>query len=350
MRSFLLLSLLAGIVVVSAAPARADVNVGSPVIARPINDTSVGVIYLYLGGTQPVAGPGAILQWSFFDDEPGSSSRKVTPLLYELSGTNQWKVVAIGATRTSNGSGVQTFSFSAIAGDPALNPAKQYTVGFTHRGYTGAGASLVPDGGNSGVVDFTGYGVYTDRWAYAIGTANLGVILGTGGLTLDSLGFGGRIYSASFVLDGIAQGVSTYCTAGTSTNGCTPSIGAAGNPSAGALSGFTIQVVNVEGAKQGLFFYGVSGRAIAPWAPASSSFLCVKSPTQRMTLLSTGGVAGQCNGSLSIDWRAYLTANPGSLGAPFSAGVTVDAQAWYRDPPAAKTTNLSNALEFTTIP
>ena len=324
-------------------------SVGSPLIDRPNNDSSTGVIYLYLGGTQPLAGPGTILQWSFFDNEAGGANQKVTPLLYEQTGANQWKVVAIGTTRASTGGGVQTNAFTAIAGITSLQAGKQYTIGFTHRGYTGTGANVVADGGNGGVVDFTGYGVYTDRWAYAIGTANLGTLLGTGGLALDSSGFGGRIYSASFSINANPSTPVNYCTAGTSTSGCLPSITATGSPSVASTLGYTIHVANVEGAKLGLIFYGISGRAISSWG-GGSSFLCVKPPTQRMPLASSGGTSGQCNGAFDTDWLAYLAANPSALGAPFSAGETVDAQCWYRDPPSAKTTNLSNALEFVTVP
>ncbi len=147
-----------------------------------------------------------------------------------------------------------------------------------------------------------------------------------------------------------APPVSVYCTAGTSTNGCVPSISATGTPSASAASGFTISVANVEGQKQGLMFYGVSGQAIAPWGSGGTSFLCVKAPTQRLGAQSSGGTASACDGSLSNDWLAFVAANPGVLGAPFSAGNVVNAQAWYRDPPAVKTTNLSDGLEFTLAP
>jgi hypothetical protein len=321
-------------------------DVGSAVINRPINDSSVGVIYLYLGPTQPMVGPGSIVQWSFFDNE---SNGKVTPLLYELTGANQWTVVAIGTTRTSNASGAQTHPFATIAGITSLQPTKMYTIGFTHRGYTGTGANIVADGGTAGVVDFDGYGVFSDRWAYAIGVAQIGTVLGSGGIALDPFGFGGRIYSASFSTDATLAGQTPYCTAGTSTNGCVPSISSTGAPSAAATSGFTIRVTGVEGAKIGLLFYGVSGRAISTWG-ASSSFLCVKAPTQRMAAIDSGGTAGQCNGVLSTDWLAYLASTPSALGEPFAAGATVDAQAWYRDPPSPKTTNLSNALEFVTVP
>jgi hypothetical protein len=38
------------------------------------------------------------------------------------------------------------------------------------------------------------------------------------------------------------------------------------------------------------------------------------------------------------------------LGTPFSAGDAIYAQGWFRDPPAPKTTNLSNALQLTCQP
>ena len=142
----------------------------------------------------------------------------------------------------------------------------------------------------------------------------------------------------------------TYCTAGTSTNGCMPSISSTGSPSLAATSGFSINVANVEGQKQGLLFYGLSGQTALPWAAGSTSFFCVKSPTQRMAAQLSGGTFGACDGNLGQDWLAFVAANPGALGAPYSVGQVVDAQAWYRDPPAVRTTNLSDALEFVTQP
>jgi hypothetical protein len=273
----------------------------------------------------------------------------VTPIVFEKTGATQWKVVSIGTSRTNTGSGVQTHAFAPIAGITSLDPAKLYTVGFTHRGYTGTGANLVADAGYGGIVDFTGYNVFTDRWAYASGTMALGTLLGTGGLTLDASGFAGRIYSASFQTNATA-GWTNYCTAGTSTNLCTPSIVAVGSPSVSQSSGFSLRVLNLEGQKQGLIFYGLSGSAISPWSPTSTSFLCVKAPTQRMTLAPSGGTLNQCNGTFSTDWLQFLASNPSALGAPIGAGTTVHAQAWYRDPPAPKTTNLSNAIQFRRCP
>jgi hypothetical protein len=51
-----------------------------------------------------------------------------------------------------------------------------------------------------------------------------------------------------------------------------------------------------------------------------------------------------------LDWNAYQSANPTALGSPWTTGVNAYCQGWYRDPPAPKTTSLSNALQLTYLP
>jgi hypothetical protein len=150
-----------------------------------------------------------------------------------------------------------------------------------------------------------------------------------------------------FVTDLGAAPIATYCTSGITSSGCVPVISGVGGPSASAGSGFTINVQSVEGAKQGLIFYGIDNTGFAPhtWG-ASSSWLCVKSPLQRTPPQNSGGSFGQCDGVLSIDFNAFLAAHPSTLGQPFSLGRAVFAQAWFRDPPSPKTTMLSDALAF----
>jgi len=146
--------------------------------------------------------------------------------------------------------------------------------------------------------------------------------------------------------------VVSYCTAGTSTHGCTPSISGVGLPKVSMSSGFTVNVTGVEGQKFGLIFYGITGQSNNPWGPLSNSFLCVKGPfLQRIPpAISSGGTVNTCTGSFSTDLLAYLAANPGATGNPFASGDQVWLQGWYRDPPAPKTTNLSNALQVTFQP
>ena len=148
------------------------------------------------------------------------------------------------------------------------------------------------------------------------------------------------------------DGSLSFCTAGTTTNGCNATLSSSGTPSVSATSGFVISATNVEGQRAGLVFYGLDNSGFPPqaWGPSSSSFLCVKSPTQRTPSQLSGGTLGVCNGNFSLDWSAFVANNPSSLGAPFASGSTVYAQAWFRDPPAPKTTNLSDALQFTTQP
>ena len=143
-----------------------------------------------------------------------------------------------------------------------------------------------------------------------------------------------------------------YCTAGTSSNGCVPSIGASANPSVSFANACSISINNMEGLKTGIVFYGInqSGFSAHPWASGSNSFLCVKSPIQRTGVHNTGGTINTCSGTLVFDWNSYQIANPSALGHPFAAGQKIYAQGWYRDPPAPKTTNLSNALELTCVP
>jgi hypothetical protein len=141
-----------------------------------------------------------------------------------------------------------------------------------------------------------------------------------------------------------------YCTAGTTSSGCVPSISAQGMFYASAPCTLQIDVHQVEGQKQGVIFYGVSGPSALPWGPGSTSWLCVKSPTQRTGAQNSGGAAGACNGSFQLAFGSWLSTHPGALGAPFVQGTTIYAQAWFRDPPAPKTTNLSDAIAIPMCP
>jgi hypothetical protein len=138
----------------------------------------------------------------------------------------------------------------------------------------------------------------------------------------------------------------TYCTSSVSTNGCVASIAGIGAPSASAASGFELVASDMDGQRTGRFFYGFASQAL-PWAPTSTSTLCIAGNTQRLPLGASGGSLGGCDGELALDWNAWRAVNPSALGAPFSAGAVLFAQAWFRDPGAARGTNLSNAVSFT---
>lgn len=136
-----------------------------------------------------------------------------------------------------------------------------------------------------------------------------------------------------------------YCTAGTTTHGCNASISATGSASASAGSGFVVTVDAVEGNKQGIVFWGTTPAAL-PWG-AGTSWLCVSAPTRRTGVQSSGGAAGACDGALTLDFNAWMAANPTK--APV-AGTTVYLQGWFRDPPSPQTSSLSNGLCITVGP
>lgn len=237
-----------------------------------------------------------------------------------------------------------------------------------------AGDLVVAPGGDLWIVDFAGRVEHRTGAGALLASFSLGVAEGTWGLArMDDGSLWIAHYVQSQLLHVSAQGaalgtmpstyfgplllkasncgeVASYCTAGTTTNGCLASISASGTPDANAGSGFTITVSSVEGQRQGILFYGITGAQNQPWASGSTSTLCVKSPQQRTVAQNSGGTAGTCQGTLAIDWNAYVAAHPGALGSPFAFGQPVFAQGWFRDPAAVKTTSLSDALRFTICP
>jgi hypothetical protein len=143
------------------------------------------------------------------------------------------------------------------------------------------------------------------------------------------------------------SGGTPYCTAGTSASGCQASLCASGEASASAPSGFELVALTVEGAKDGLYFFGTNGRQANPWGNGTS-FQCVVPPVARAGLLAGTGATGACDGSFAQDLNAFwcpacpkANKNPG-------AGAVVQAQLWYRDPLSTsnQTTSLSDAVEF----
>jgi hypothetical protein len=149
-------------------------------------------------------------------------------------------------------------------------------------------------------------------------------------------------------------GALAYCTAKTNSLGCVPFVGASGAASATATSGFVVTCSQVRNLKNGLLFYGLSGRANAPFHGGT---LCVRQPLARCVLLNSGGhpaPAIDCSGVYSMDMNAFAS---GALGGnPLPAlrvqGTMIDAQWWGRDPgfPIPNNTTLSNGLEYTVCP
>jgi Tol biopolymer transport system component len=154
-----------------------------------------------------------------------------------------------------------------------------------------------------------------------------------------------------FVYRLLPSSPTNYCTSGTTSTGCVPAILASTNPSASALVPCPISVAQVPGNSVGLFFYGIDNSSfVAPTWGSGSSVLCVRAPAFRTPLQATNGSDGLCDGHIGVDWTAFQGASPDALGHPWVAGASAFVQAWLRDPPAPKSSSLSNALELTYWP
>ncbi len=138
-----------------------------------------------------------------------------------------------------------------------------------------------------------------------------------------------------------------YCTARTNSLGCLTSIAFSGAPDANAGSGFVISATNIVNNKAGLLFYGVDGVTALPF---QGGFLCVKSPTTRtpsQNSLGSPPPTADCSGTFAYDFNVRIAAG---VDARLVAGASVAAQYWSRDPAAAFTTNLTDAVSFVIQP
>ena len=157
--------------------------------------------------------------------------------------------------------------------------------------------------------------------------------------------FAGPLPTVNVYLGGTRQ-VASYCTAGVSSNGCAATLSASGIPSATAGSGFLVSATGVEGAKSGLYFFGVNGRQAQPWA-GGAGYQCVLPPVRRGALIAGSGTAGVCDGTFSNDLNVRWASKPGQNPG---AGAVTQIQLWYRDPSATGSTSLSDAIEVTVAP
>ncbi|MCY3002984.1 MAG: hypothetical protein NTV21_14375 [Planctomycetota bacterium] len=244
---------------------------------------------------------------------------------------------AVGWTLTATGGGVGVGTNGAGGSlvefpDFAIPPG---VTGFAMR-VTGTGTGHTYTNGNGTNQTYT--------------NADMTITLGKSqGTLFSSAPITPRIWNGTVIYNCVyTPQIVTYCTSGTTTNGCAAAISANNQPSVTAANACNISVANVEGQKSGLIFYSITGQNAGTWN--ATSFLCVKSPTQRTGTQTSGGTVGACDGSLALDWNAFQAAAPGALGNPWSAGNKVQVQAWFRDPPAGKSTNLSNAIELTYVP
>ena len=109
---------------------------------------------------------------------------------------------------------------------------------------------------------------------------------------------------------------------------------------------------NVEGAKDGLFFFGTNGHQANSWGNGTS-FQCVVPPVKRAGVLFGDGHDRPVRRILRAGPERALVPDlslaPTRTPAPRPL---VQAQLWYRDPLSTsnQTTSLSDAIEFCVAP
>jgi hypothetical protein len=174
----------------------------------------------------------------------------------------------------------------------------------------------------------------------------------TGFIDIDDLVVGKSFDDVTY--GGPIAGPEVYCTAGPSASGCTALISTSDfMASATATSGFTVDVTGVEGQKNGLIFFGITGKTLTPWGTAGS-YMCVAPPRYRTPVQQGVGTLGACDGAMTIDFNALWCPSCPFPTKNFGAGTVCDSQLWYRDPfntgMSPGKTSLSNALEFVVGP
>ena len=283
------------------------------------------------------------LAGSPFDDDNGPQSGSAYVLARNLGGANNWGEVR----KLKQSSGVPNdhpwFGIDVeLDGDTALISAPQSSE---HGLQTGSAFVYERNQGAAGA-----WGLVTKLMASdATMGDDFGGAIALSGETLvcgEPYDHVGSTQPGSVVVfDGpIAPAPYTYCTAATTTHGCAATLASSGVASASATSGFAIELTHAEGRRTSALYYGIGGPASTPWG---GGFMCIAGARQRCGQLDSGGHEGQCDGAVSVDWRAFLANNPAALGNPLTAGLEVWAQALVRDPQSATTTSSSNALAFT---
>jgi len=272
-------------------------------------------------------------------------------------------VIVGGSGSSGSPTWVRAFAWTPSTGMFALPDFPGGSGHCTAYGVSDSGLIIVGDGRSSSNGDEAVY------WKYGQGPFSIRDTLTLAGVTAHfgwSLKFadavsadGLRIIGHGVNPPGLDQGWlvtlpepwSSYCTGKTNSLGCTPSISAAGVPSASNAWSFTLRATPVLNQSPGLFFYKVASSIVA--IPFQGGTLCIgPSGIRRTPVVNSGGSpspAQDCSGSYTLDMNAFahgqLGGNPDpALNTP---GIVYRVQAWGRDqgfaPP--NNTSLSNALQ-----
>ncbi len=134
----------------------------------------------------------------------------------------------------------------------------------------------------------------------------------------------------------------SFCIPTLTSDGCLPTIYTSGIPSLSSSTAFRIDAANVSVQKQGILFFGPAQ------VPGAISGYCVAGPNIRTTAQNSGGGACDCQGAFAFNFTAW--ASNGTPPPLVTAGSTLYAQYWYRDPAVPSSTGFSSAVQFDLLP
>lgn len=136
--------------------------------------------------------------------------------------------------------------------------------------------------------------------------------------------------------------VFAWCLAKETSQGCQPEMVWTGTPSATAGGGFALEAEGVLPETFGLLIYALSPQAV----PFQDGTLCVAPPVMR-TPAQVSSAGTSCNARFAFDFNAWIAAG---IDRGLTAGTSVYAQYFYRDPGSASGSGLTDATCFTIEP
>jgi len=153
----------------------------------------------------------------------------------------------------------------------------------------------------------------------------------------------------------VEQPWDVYCTAKLNSLGCTPQIGASGQPRASLSSGFVISGSSVGNQLNGLLFYTLNASSNS--VPFQCGWRCMSGAVSRTPVRNSGGAGAlnsNCTGVFLIDMNSFAAGAAGGSPDPLlsQVGAVVRTQWWGRDSGFAAPCNstLSDALAYTVAP
>ncbi|MFT5526743.1 MAG: hypothetical protein ACI9HK_004723, partial [Pirellulaceae bacterium] len=139
-------------------------TIGNPIVSRAGPDGANGSIFVSDGN--PFTQTGPLTSWSMYSD----NTLQITPLILELVGGG-YIIRGIGTTRTSDGSGAQSFDFGLVGGSDAVGSGYYFGWKDGSNGGNNTGVFPFDNGGSGSVRWFSTHTTFSPAESLGSGTA-----------------------------------------------------------------------------------------------------------------------------------------------------------------------------------